>query len=171
MTVRLKPGPPASQSEGAAARERHQVVKDELPRVRAAALAWRNGVAGLLAALVGFGLIRGRNDINALAPPYDVVIGVLLLLALISGTVASLLLLRAAHGRPAATTLYPPGEDVDSPLIGLDHIEALSALRALRAGLVLAILCGALLCAAVATTWYGPTRDNPAPQHQVVGAR
>ena len=159
MTIRLQPGPPAEPKDRATAVEQHRVVAEELPRVRAAALAWRNGVAGLLAGLLGFSLIRGRNDVTALQQPYGALVGVLLLLALVSGGVAAFLLLRAAHGRPASVALRR-GDGAGSTLIGLDHAETLAAVRALRTGLALALVAAGLLCAAVATTWYGPVAST-----------
>jgi hypothetical protein len=137
------------------------LAKDELPRVRAAALAWRNGIAALLAGLVGFGLVKGRTDIGELAAPYDAVVGVLLLAALISGIAAALWLLRAAHGRPAALVIRDAAAGAGDGVVGLGHAETLRALRALRWGLVTVLASVALLCAAVATTWYGPARDKP----------
>jgi hypothetical protein len=159
MSIRIEPGPPAEPRDRASAIEHHKVVAEELPRVRAAALAWRNGVAGLLAGLLGFSLIRGRSDVTALAQPYAAIVGVLLLLALILGGVAAFLLLRAAHGRPAAVALRH-SDDGGSTMIGLDHAETLAAVRALRAGLTLALVAATLLCAAVATTWYGPVTSS-----------
>lgn len=159
MTIRIEPGPPAEPGDRASALEHHRAVAEELPRVRAAALAWRNGVAGLLAGLLGFSLIRGRSDVTALAQPYAAIVGVLLLLALILGGVAAFLLLRAAHGRPAAVALRQ-ADGRGSTVIGLDHAETLAAVRALRAGLTLALVAAGLLCAAVATTWYGPVSSS-----------
>jgi hypothetical protein len=156
MTLRVSPGPPATPADRLLAQERYRLLADELPRVRAAALAWRNGAAGLLAGLVGFGLIRGRTDVGQLAAPYDVVVGILLVLALASGTVAALLLLRAAHGRPAATAM----KDLQ-PGASADHSEALSAARALTVGLGFFLGCAALLVAAVGVTWYGPAEADP----------
>lgn len=159
MTIRIEPGPPAQPRDRAAAIEYHRVVSDELPRVRAAALAWRNGVAGLLAGLLGFSLVRGRSDVTALAQPYAAIVGVLLLLALVLGGLAAFLLLRAAHGRPAAVALRQ-SDGSGSSVIGLDHAETLAAVRALRNGLSLALVAAGLLCAAVALTWYGPVTSS-----------
>ena len=44
-----------------------RMLRDELTVVRAAATAWRNGLAGLLAAMLGFSLVKGRSDIGTLA--------------------------------------------------------------------------------------------------------
>ena len=128
----------------------------ELPRVRAVAVDWRNGLAGLLTALVAFSLIRGRSDVSQLAEPWDVVVGILLLVALLAGASAALSLIRAANGRPAMTQvsrLWPRGM--------ADHLEAKAAVRALRRGIVMSLGCAALLVAAVGITWYGPPKDAP----------
>jgi hypothetical protein len=156
VTLRLSPGPPATPTDRLLAQERYRLLSSELPRVRAAALAWRNGVTGLLAGLVGFGLIRGRTDVGELAAPYDAIVGLLLLTALASGTVAALLFLRAAHGRPAAIAM----KDLQ-PGASADHAEALSAARALTTGLGFSLGCAALLVAAVGMTWYGPAKAKP----------
>ncbi|MGH3900927.1 MAG: hypothetical protein ACRDTA_22320 [Pseudonocardiaceae bacterium] len=158
MTVTLGAGPPATPADRRAAAHVQEAVYNELPRVRAAALAWRNGVAGLLAGLIGFSLVKGRSDIGELAEPFDVIVGVLLLAALLTGTIAALLLLRAAHGRPAATSL---GDAQHAAPLGMDHAETLAAARSLTAGLILGLLCTVLLTTAVGTTWYGPAKDEP----------
>jgi hypothetical protein len=171
VTPRLAVGPPARPADRLTARQHQQLVREELPRVRTAALAWRNGVAGLLAALLGFGLIRGRTDVSDLAPPSGAVVGVLLLLSLLAGTVSATLLLRAAHGRPASVSLGRADRGHNGrTLIALDHAETTAAVQALRLGLCLALVCGALLCIAVALTWYGPAKSTPAPELQVVTA-
>ncbi|MEU1268496.1 hypothetical protein [Streptomyces sp. NPDC005799] len=115
-----------------------------------------------MAGLIGFGLVKGRSDIGELASPYDAFVGCVLLTALIAGTVAALLLLRAAHGRPLAADLRDPrtGHGSGSPT-DADHTETLLAARALAWGLTLALTCTALLVTAVGMTWYGPTRTKP----------
>jgi hypothetical protein len=161
MTFRVTPGPSADRAHQVSARHDYQLVKDSLPRVRAAALAWRNGVGALLAGLIGFGLLKGRTDIGQLASPYDAVVGLLLLAALLAGTTAAVLLLRAAHGRPAATAIKEYRAHGGGSALGADHAEALRAASALSRGVVLALSCTALLVAAVGTTWYGPAAKKP----------
>jgi hypothetical protein len=63
MSFQLRPGPSATPADLRAAQERERLLRSELPRVRAAAAAWRNGLAGLLAALAGFGFIKGQSDL------------------------------------------------------------------------------------------------------------
>ncbi|MGR3939285.1 hypothetical protein [Streptomyces sp. BRA346] len=161
MTLRVTPGPAADRAHQVSARHDYQLVKDSLPRVRAAALAWRNGVGTLLAGLIGFGLLKGRTDVGQLASPYDAVVGLLLLAALLAGTTAAVLLLRAAHGRPAATAIKEYRAHGGGSALGADHAEALRAASALSRGVVLALSCTALLVAAVGTTWYGPAAKEP----------
>jgi len=160
VTLRVNPGPDACPADQLSARQDYQLVKNSLPRVREAALAWRNGVGALLAGLIGFGLIKGRTDVGELASPSDAVVGFLLLGALLAGTTSALLLLRAAHGRPAAVAIREHRTHRNSA-VGTDHTEALRAAGALFRGVVLSLACTALLVAAVGITWYGPAKKNP----------
>ncbi|MFC3500365.1 hypothetical protein ACFOOK_05205 [Micromonospora krabiensis] len=154
--IRLRPGPPATTADLRRAQQLAGLLQDELARVRAAALAWRNGLGGLLVALVGFSLIRGRSDVGTLAPGWGALVGVLLLGAVVAGAAGALTLLRAAHG-PLSVT--PVAALAPSPLG--DHQEALAAARSLRTGVRLVLICTALLVAAVGVTWYAPGRPGP----------
>lgn len=156
MTTQITPGPDATAEDLQTSREYYQLLESELPRVRAAAVAWRNGLAGLLATLIGFSLIRGRSDVGQLASPWHLVVGLVLLAALVVGGYGAFLLLRAANGRPVLT----PTTELLTGLAG-DHAEAQSAARALTRGTVMVVCCTLLLVTAVATTWYGPSRNNP----------
>jgi hypothetical protein len=109
--VDIAPGSPAQPSQRRAAKATLELLADELPRVRTSALAWRNGLGALLAGLIGFGLVKGRSDVTQLAPDAAVGVGVLLILALLAGSGAAVLLMRAAHGRPRSSTV----EDVIDP--------------------------------------------------------
>ncbi|MGW6202633.1 hypothetical protein ACWF9B_03145 [Streptomyces sp. NPDC055089] len=154
---RLSPGPaPATPGDLRAAQERDRLLRAELPRVREAALAWRNGLGVLLAGLIGFGLVKGRSDISQLASAWAAAVGFLLLAALIAGTAGALLLVRAAHGSPLRAPARNP-----QPARIADHIEALAAAGALRLGVLATVSCTLLLVAAVGTTWYGPAREKP----------
>ncbi|WP_284744156.1 hypothetical protein [Amycolatopsis sp. RTGN1] len=153
---RLAPGPaPATADDLRAAQERERLLRTELTRVREAAVAWRNGLGALLVALVGFGLIKGRSDIGQLAPAWARWVGLLLLFAILAGATGALLLIRAAHGRPAVTAIrqLPSSR-------AADHIEALASAVALRWGIIATLGCALLLVSAVAATWYGPERDK-----------
>jgi hypothetical protein len=131
-------------------------LEQELSAVRTAATAWRNGLWALLAAVIGFGLIKGRSDISQLASPWNAVSGGLLLVSLACGAAAAILLLRAAHGVPALQNLRStrPGPT-------WAHAEAVASMRALRRGVRWFFGCIASLVVAVAVTWYGPTTPKP----------
>lgn len=156
--ARLGPGPQAAAADLSRAEFLAEQLGPggELPRVRAAATAWRNGLAGLLLALTGFTLVTGRSDVGELAGPAGVAAGLLLAASLAVGGAGAWLLLRAAHGVPRRLRATGPVDSVD-----LDHAEALRALRDLRGGRLLVLLHAVLLAAAVGTTWYGPGREDP----------
>jgi len=154
----------ATEADLRAAQEGERLLAAELPRVREAATAWRNGLGGLLAALVGFSLIKGRSDVSQLAGSWAVWVGILLLAALVAGAAGALLLIRAANGRPAVV----PARELLSRNTA-DHVEAVTAAGALRRGIALTLGCAALLVAAVGATWYGPGREKPVLQVTVPG--
>jgi hypothetical protein len=154
--IQLSPGGKATLAGRRAAETSQRLFRDELPRVRAAATAWRSGLAGLLAGLLGFSLIKGRSDVSQLASPWNVIVGVLLLAALCAGVTGALTLLWSAYGRPQAIDRRKVGTALPA-----DHQEAVRAVHALRHGIVLSLLCAALLVIAVAVTWYGPAKTKP----------
>jgi hypothetical protein len=151
-----------------ASRHRTQLVqrlsREALPSVRSSALAWRNGLAGLLTGLLGFSLIKGRSDIGKLAMPWSAFVGVALLVALVIGAYGAMNLLSAAHGRPKSI----PRAEVTSRLAA-DHEAATHARRALNRGIAAVLACTAFLVAAVAMTWYGPEKSPPKLRVVVAG--
>jgi hypothetical protein len=159
VTYRLGPAARATPADRLAAQERERLLAAELTRVRDAAAAWRNGLGGLLTALVAFSLIKGQSDISQLARAWAVGVGILLLAAVITGAAGALLLIRAANGRP---TVSPTHKLLNRSVA--DHVEALDAVTALRRGIGLTLGCTILLVAAVGVTWYGPQRVAPSLQ-------
>ncbi|MGO4631160.1 hypothetical protein AB4225_09460 [Streptomyces sp. 2RAF24] len=159
---RARSGPAGTPADLRAARGGRRLLREELPRVRETALAWRNGLGALLLGLIAFGLLKGRTDVGALAAPYGALVGALLLCALLSGATGGMLLLRAAHGRPAASAVPDPAPGtLPAGPVTSGHEEALRAARALTRGVVATLGCAALLTAAVALTWYGPAGEGP----------
>jgi len=152
---RPKPGPPATPADLLRAQQRQELLRTELSRVRAAAAAWRNGLGVLLAALVGFGLIKGRSDVSTLAPAPEAVVGALLLLAFLAGAAGALALLRASFGQPSVVEVRSL-----QPTASTTHEEALASARRLRRGIILTLACATFLVLAVGTTWYGPARSG-----------
>lgn len=90
----------------------------------------------------------------------------MLLAALIVGAAAAVLVMRAAHGRPYSAAL--PGNDVPDPAAAARRIEADRSERALGWGVRLVFGCVALLTSAVAVTWYGPEKDKPRIEVQML---
>lgn len=169
MTQPIGAGPPAQPADRQAARNMRALLADELTRVRAGALAWRNGLGALLAGLIGFGLIKGRTDVGQLASWYAAMVGTLLLAALVVGGAGAALLMRAAHGRPGPTPL-PLASGAD-PLDVARDAEVVASMRALRRGVVAAFACAALLTAAVGVMWYGPEKQRLVEVQLTTGAR
>lgn len=162
MTLPVLPGPPANPRDRVRARAGIDLLAGELERVRASALAWRNGLGALLAGVIGFSLVKGRSDIGQLTPAFAAAVGVFLLAALTTGATAAERLMRAAHGRPYAV---PVGQALDvsaaDPTLAGRRAEAHASQRALFLGTVLSFACVALLTTAVGLTWYGPAKDKP----------
>lgn len=156
MTIRLKAGPAGTPATLTAAVERERLLRSELPRVRSAAIAWRNALGALLAGLLGFGLVKGRSDIGQVAEPWAIIIGILLLVSLVCGTSGAFLIVRAAHGRPFVASI----DGLMSRRLS-DHHEALDAARALRWGVGFTLACAAVLVGAVAVMWYAPAAQPP----------
>ena len=166
MTIKVSAGRKAEPHDRQMAKATRELLADELPRVRAGALAWRNGLGALLAGLISFGLIKGHSDISQLDPVYAAAVGCLLLASLTAGAAAAVLIMRAAHGRPYALALRKVVDgSVANPAEAARQAEAGASERALRWGVVLCFCCVALLTSAVGITWYGP--DNGKPLIQV----
>ena len=162
MSPRVSAGSAARPGDRRAARATLDLLPDEVTRVRAAALAWRNGLGVLLAGLIGFGLLKGRSDVTQLSPGYATVVGVLLLGALLAGAAGALALMRAAYGLPWSVGLRRV-VDRAAPDPGLKgrRTEAHASALALTWGVVFTLGCTLLLGAAVGLTWYGPEKDKP----------
>ncbi len=156
MSVSIRPGRPMDASDAARAREHHQALRAELPLVREAAHSWRIGLGGLLLALVGFSLIRGPSEVDKVEPPWNVVIGCLLLGSLATGAYGAYRLLSAHNGRPRTRPV-----DRRTSAFTQNHLLALTALKDLRHGITATFLCTVFLVAAVGTTWYGPEKAQP----------
>ncbi|MFE5807807.1 hypothetical protein [Streptomyces sp. NPDC056491] len=154
---RIGAGPPARAQDLLAAQERNRQAREALPRLRSAALGWRNAAGALMAGLVGFGLIKGRTDVGQLDKPWAVAVGCLLLTALLCGAWGAYLLNRAAHGPLKPSPLGPRATRAT-----VEHVEVGEALRALRRGIALTLSCTLFLVGALGATWYGPSAKPPA---------
>lgn len=170
MNIVIIAGPAATERDLRMAKAERQLLTGELARVRTSALAWRNGIAALLAGLVGFGLVKGRTDIGDLAQPWSAMVGTILASALVCGAVAAIKLMRAAHGRPHTVAIRDVLDNGSEDPVEQGRLaEAEASAQALYSGVKLSFVCVALLCCAVAMTWYGPAKTPPRVQVRVGG--
>lgn len=144
------------------ARAQRDLAGATLTKLRAKAVAWRNGLGGLLVGLAGFGLVKGRTDIGELAPGYATFAGASLLVAVLAGGIGAMWILRAAHGSLSTSAMkdVAAGRSRD-PIRDVDIKEAQESARALTLGGWAIGICAGFLVLAVGVTWYGPTKDQP----------
>jgi hypothetical protein len=137
------------------------VVSQELPAVRAMADSWRKGIAGLLIAVVGFTLIRGRADLNQLSSGWAIAVAALLCGVLVVGGFAAYQILGAAHGYPRPVPINT-GQRTDktSAKPMTSHDLAMRSLSGLRQGVLAAVLAAILMVAAIALTWFAPAKQS-----------
>lgn len=153
----LQPGPPATLADRHEVVSVRRLVTGELAATRRAALGWARGIGGIFAAMIGLGLVHGRVDVETLASPFAVVVGVAFVLAVIAGAVAALATMRAAHGRPLMTSLAAAATNAQTGDALSEHTEARRSIRALALGLSFAGVSTLSLLIALGTIWYAPT--------------
>jgi hypothetical protein len=138
----------------------YRMVSQELPAVRAMADSWRKGMAGLLIAVVGFTVIRGRSDLSQLATGWALAVGGLLVGVVVVGGFAAYQILGAAHGWPRPVPAIS-GRRSDGTVAAAPtaHDMTMKSLTALRQGMGATVLSVALLLAAIAVTWFGPAKE------------
>jgi hypothetical protein len=160
MAVRLAPPdglPTAADTADEAAWT--DLASTQLDSIRKTAESWRNGLAGILATLAGFTLIKGPSELSGLDHPADYVVGGLLLLALAVALFGAWMSLTAAYGNPAAISREEFRRQ--GGIIGYRLTLASRSMCKLRAARVATIFTVILVAAAIALTWYGPRSDSP----------
>jgi hypothetical protein len=130
------------------------LVQTQLADVRKSAENWRTGLAGILALVTGFTLIKGPTDVSSLESWASYVVGVLLLLALACAAFGAWQSLGAAYGSPG--TLTRQDYRAAGGATGFDLKRATDAARKLRDAKLATIGALFLLCGAIGLTWYGP---------------
>lgn len=136
----------------------------QLKGVRTAAQRWQTGLAGLGGSIAIFGLVKGRDDVDALADGWGVAYGILLALALLAALMGGVFAMRAAFGLPRvqATDQLRPTRD--------DAAEARLATKRLWAAIWATCASIVLVGATLAVAWYGPDSSSPKLQvHRVNG--
>ncbi|MGW5728377.1 hypothetical protein [Nocardia beijingensis] len=159
---RLIPSHGATPQNRLDARNIYNTVAGELTSVRAMADNWRKGIAGLLVAALGFSLIRGRSDLDRLDQGWAIAVAVLLGVTLLIGGFAAHQILSAAYGGLKPVPILPGtrSDGRDRPPM-TQHELAMKALAALRLGMLATVCAATVLAAAVAITWFGPSKQAP----------
>lgn len=163
----IKPVPPRdpnpSASEIGDRARLAEEVRGSLEKVRKTAENWRTGVAGLLTLVTATLLFKGQTTITAYEPWVRYTLGMLALLA-VGVAIASLwLFLLAAYGRIRAVStqsiLQEGGVDVRNVHLATTALDDLWWAQRLAVG------SAALLAAAIALSWYGPTAASKPPAY------
>jgi hypothetical protein len=161
----IKPVPPhdpnPSASEIGDRARLAEEVRGSLERVQKTAENWRTGVAGLGALVTATLLFKGQDKITVYDPGVQYALGVLALLSLGLAIASLWLFLSAAYGRiravSAQSILQEGGVDVRNVHLATTALEDLSWAQRLAIG------SAALLAAAIALSWYGPTTASKPP--------
>ncbi|MEE6163442.1 MULTISPECIES: hypothetical protein [unclassified Mycolicibacterium] len=158
--MKLTPSHDATVQHRQDALNTYRMVSEELPAVRAMADSWRKGIAGLLVAVVGFTVIRGRSDLSQLATGWAIAVGGLLAGVVIVGGFAAYQILGAAHGWPRPVPAIS-GRRTDGTVAAAPttHDLTMKSLAALRQGMGAAVVSVVLLMAAIGVTWFGPAKE------------
>jgi hypothetical protein len=136
---------------------------ETLTRVRAASEKWAASLAAILGLTGAVFVVKGRDDVSKLDTPYQVAVGILLLVALIVAAIATYLAARAAQGTPTDVK-WPNG----GKLRRWEHEEALAARKHLRASRVLALVTVSIVVLAIGLTWFGEAKPASADSSAVV---
>ncbi len=132
----------------------------ELADVRSAAGKWQTALGGLAGGISVFSIVKGRQDLTGLGPPWPIVAGSLLAVALALSVVGALLAMRAAFGLPGLRDVGKLRQLVHK------HRQAVLAQRLLRGAVILTIVSLFAFAGCIGVIWYAP-RDK-GPQLRVV---
>jgi hypothetical protein len=133
----------------------HNLKFSQLDVARKQAEAWRVGLASLTGLLTAALVIKGRDNVSALAHPYQVIVVALLGLSLILLLAATMLVSRALAG--------PPGEEILLTGEGLeqwsqDEVRKIS--KALRSAPWLAVVGIIAVATTIGITWLAPSQES-----------
>jgi hypothetical protein len=131
----------------------------QLDIARKQADTWRTGLAALTTLLTGVLVLKGKDDVNALTLPFQIVVAVLLGLALMLLLWATMWVSRALAGPPGEEILLT-GEGIEEWTQG--EVQKIS--KALHWIPQLAAASVLIIAAAVAFTWFAPSDDASTTQ-------
>lgn len=140
------------------AQRAQQLRYTQLDVARRHAETWRTGLAGLTTLLGAVLIIKGRDNVSALAKPYPWVVLTLFLIAAATLVLATLSAIRAASGVPGDECLLT-GEDLARwTEREVHHVyRSITAARHMTVGGLCAIVLG------IAVAWLAPTAKPDQP--------
>ena len=141
-----------------------------LSNVRATAKQWVATLSTLFGLLSALLIVKGRTDISNLRTGYQVVVGVLLLIAVLTAAFAVWQAAKAAQGAPEELGW------LSGPKLRQWELErARTARGQLRDSRIMAVVAMAALASAIAFTWFGEAKAADKPEartaHGVVNAK
>jgi hypothetical protein len=143
-------------------RELQAAQKTELSDVRKAAENWRTGLAGLLAVLTAFFIIKGKESIDDIAHDWvKWVLGIVLVSAGAIAVFGAYKAIRAAYGVPRDELIRKGMKDYGT-VSAWRHAYARAAVDDLRWAKVATISSLVLLALATVITWAAPGPPPPA---------
>ena len=127
----------------------------QLTAVRGAAGKWQTGLAGLTGTIAIFGLVQGRDDVDALTGGWGAAYGICLAAALACSVGGGVLAMRAAFGLPKLvdTREWTAAARDDAE-------EARRSAGLLRAAVLLTVASLAFVAATLAVAWYAPRPET-----------
>lgn len=158
-------GGAATPDDLAAARDVVASSAAQLENVRSAAARWQAGLLGLTGTITIFGLVKGADDVTALAHGWAIAYGCCLAGALVASVTAGVVAMRAAFGLPrvVSTSAWVPSARSDGS-------EAQRSATLLRVAIGTTVLSVLLVAATLGVAWYAPTSERTILVHEVSGS-
>lgn len=140
------------------AQKAQQLKFTQLESARKQAETWRTGLTGITTLLGAVLVVKGRDDVTALARPYQIMVLILFAAAVCGLVLAALTAVRAASGEPGDECLLT-GEDLQAWTARETRLvyRAITAARRLTVGGLCAIAAG------IAVAWLAPVERAETP--------
>jgi hypothetical protein len=140
---------PVTDEDEAWIKRAHEARMSQLETVRGTAKDWASTITAVTGALSIVALIKGPEDIGRLTKPWEIAVGVVLLVGVLLALRGIFLAAVAAQGTPSSFAYSPVRYH-------LHYIQQLGlAALGLRVSRILVVLATLALIAAVGMTWYG----------------
>jgi heme A synthase len=151
MPIIVTPGPAPTAEQLKAAKRLSALAESTLPRTRAVAEKWRNGLAALIGVVAASTVVKGRSSLDDLDSTAKAGVGILMLAAVVVGVLSLGLAMLASFGWPKATKVRTPDD-----LVTWEADEAKWSARELAGSMIGTALFIVLLVATLGVAWYSP---------------